>query len=149
MKGVSSGLHYKGGQVMEDHSRDDAILDDALVLLIDSSENCRLAAASLIENSGRQCIGLGDNLEALAVLLENSPATIFIDRESGPLDLWQFCQLVRRHPSCKQALIIVLNKCDGVVERARAAAAGADATLLKPFASEELESVLGREQAAA
>jgi CheY-like chemotaxis protein len=134
---------------MEDSQPGSNMLEQTLVLVVDESVSCRRTAARLINESGRECIAVGDNLEALGVLVESRPATIFIDRDSSPLDNWQFCQLVRSHPTFRNVGIVVMNNRDTVVEQARARAAGADAILLKPFASADLVSVLGVKQVAA
>jgi CheY-like chemotaxis protein len=134
---------------MEDSYPASPSLQHSLVLVIDTSETCRKTAVTLIEAGGRQCVAVSDNLEALAVLVESRPAAICIDRDSGPLDLWQFCQLVRQHPEFRTVLLVAMSSRNTLVEQASAMAAGADTILLKPFATGELESVLGRQQAAA
>jgi CheY-like chemotaxis protein len=134
---------------MEDCQTFSYKLEQTLVLVVDESTSCRQTAARLINESGRECIAVGDNLEALGILVESCPATIFIDRDSRPLDNWQFCELVRSHPTFRNVRIVVMNHRDTVVEQARVRAAGADAILLKPFASADLVSVLDVVQAAA
>jgi DNA-binding response OmpR family regulator len=134
---------------MEDSNTGNAILEQSLVLVVDASESCRRTTAGLVEDGGRQCIAVRDNLEALSVMVESRPATILIDRESGPLDLWEFCQLVRCHASFRAAFIVVMNSRDTLVEKAQARAAGADSILMKPFASADIEAVLGGNREAA
>ena len=134
---------------MEDNNVETALLDQSLVLLIDDNESCCATAAVLVREAGREFLAVADTMAALSVLVERRPATIIVDQDTGPVEVWHFCQLLRQHPVYSKACIAVLNKRNDIVEQARAEASGADALLLKPFAAKELKAILDPQRSAA
>lgn len=82
--------------------------------------------------------------------MEQQPQAVLLDADSGPLQPWQFARLLQQHPVHKQVRLVYLCSRDDVIERARAAAAGIDRFLAKPFTTEELlAAVAGQPQEAA
>lgn len=116
----------------------------AAVVLVDTNPALLQTLQAVITGSGSQCLTATDSLAALCVLAEHQCAVVVIDADTGPLALWQFCALIRQHPALQHTRLVASSNRDDVVERARAAAAGAEAFLPKPFAAEDVLALLAQ-----
>lgn len=112
------------------------------LLVVDDNAALLQTAQALFAGSAWECLTCRDTLSALCTLVEQAPEAVLVDADAGPLDGWKFCLLVKEHERYRCTRIIVLGRQDNVVLRARAAAAGADAFLLKPFSAEEASALL-------
>lgn len=112
------------------------------LLVVDDNAALLQTAQALFSGSSWHCLTCRDTLSALCTLVEQQPAAVLVDADAAPLDGWKFCLLVKEHELYRRTRIIVLGRQDNVVLRARAAAAGADAFLLKPFSAEEALALL-------
>lgn len=112
------------------------------LLVVDENAALLQTAQALFAGSTWNCLTCRDTLSALCTLVEQQPAAVLVDADAAPLDGWKFCLLVKEHALYRRTRIIVLGRHDSVVLRARAAAAGADAFLLKPFSAEEALALL-------
>jgi twitching motility two-component system response regulator PilG len=114
------------------------------VLVVDDNAALLQTAQALFAGSPWACLTCRDTLTALCTLVEQQPEAVLVDADAGPLDGWKFCLLVKEHELYRRTRVILLGRQDNVVLRARAAAAGADAFLLKPFSAEEALGLLDR-----
>lgn len=112
------------------------------VLIVDDNAALLQTAQALFAGSTWTCLTCRDTLTALCTLVEQQPEAVLVDAEAGPLDGWKFCLLVKEHEHYRSTRVILVGRQDNVVLRARAAAAGADAFLLKPFSAEEALALL-------
>jgi CheY-like chemotaxis protein len=112
------------------------------ILVLDDNTAVRQATVAMLLAAGYHCVGVTDSMTALCAMVEHQPLAVIVDAESGPLQPWQFAQLVLQHPDHLHVRLIYTSKYDDVIERAKAAAANIDTFLTKPFSAEELLAVL-------
>jgi DNA-binding response OmpR family regulator len=112
------------------------------LLVVDDNSALLQTAHALFAGSAWDCRTCRDTLSALCALVEQQPEAVLVDADAEPLDGWKFCLLVKAHELYRRTRIILLGRQDNVVLRAKAAAAGADAFLLKPFSAEEALGLL-------
>jgi CheY-like chemotaxis protein len=112
------------------------------ILVLDDNTAVRQATVAMLVAAGYHCVGVADSMTALCAMVEHQPLAVIVDAESGPLQPWQFAQLVLQHPNHLHVRLIYTSKYDDVIERAKATAANIEAFLAKPFSAEELLAVL-------
>jgi twitching motility two-component system response regulator PilG len=119
------------------------------VVLVDGNNACHATATSVLSGTQWELVRVEDALDGLCAVVEEGAQAVLLDEGCTPLDPWQFCQLVKHHPRYRAVRVIVLCRRVDVVLRARARAAGVDALLQKPFASDEMLALLNASGAAA
>ena len=112
------------------------------LLIVDDNAALLQTTQALFAGSVWDCHTCHDTLSALCALVEKQPAAVLVDVDATPLDGCKFCLLVKEHELYRATRIILLGRQDNVVLRARAAAAGADAFMCKPFSAEEALALL-------
>jgi DNA-binding response OmpR family regulator len=113
------------------------------VLVVDDNPALRHSAEAMLALAGLGCVALADSISALCALVEHRPRAVLLDADSGPLQPWQFAQLVAQHPDHAATTLVYTSTRDDVIERSRAQAAGIDCFLAKPFSAEELWAIVG------
>jgi two-component system, chemotaxis family, chemotaxis protein CheY len=110
------------------------------VLVVDDNDFMRKLVAKMLLSFGiRSVIEAGDGAEALRIASEISIDVIVTDYRMPGLDGFEFCRTVRRRPTPRRAVPILLMS--GHTERAlveRARDAGFDEVLAKPLAPRTL-----------
>jgi twitching motility two-component system response regulator PilG len=119
------------------------------VLVVDTNPALLQTFDVICRSSGWTCISATDTLAALCGVIEHAPQAVVLDADAGPLEVWEFCALLREHPAHRHVRVIVSSARDGVVERARAEAAGVDAFLARPFAVDEVLALIEERRGAA
>lgn len=114
----------------------------AAILLVDDNPALLQTTQALLADGDWRCVTCADTISALCAIVEHKPGVVLVDCETGPLDAWKFCVLVREHPDYCRTRLILVGREDGALARAKASAAGADALLVKPFTAEDVHSVL-------
>lgn len=114
----------------------------AAILLVDDNPALLQTTQALLADGDWRCVTCADTISALCAIVEHKPGVVLVDCETGPLDAWKFCVLVKEHPDYCRTRLILMGREDGALARAKASAAGADALLVKPFTAEEVQRVL-------
>jgi twitching motility two-component system response regulator PilG len=120
-----------------------------VLLVVDTNPALLQTFDAICRSSGWTCISAEDTLSALCGVVEHAPQAIVLDADAGPLEVWQFCALLREHPAHRHVRVVVSSARDGVVERARAEAAGVDAFLTRPFAVDDVLTLIETRRGAA
>jgi DNA-binding response OmpR family regulator len=121
----------------------------ATVLVVDENPALRQTVQAMLAASAYSCIGAADSLSALCMVVEQQPQVVLLDADCGPLQPWQFAQLLQHNPGQTPTRLIYTSIRDDVIERARAAAASVDSFLAKPFTTEDLLAALTSKLASA
>lgn len=103
------------------------------VLVVDDSKTIRHTAETLLQQVGCQVIVAVDGFDALVQLVDHRPDVVFIDVMMPRLDGYQTCQLIKQNARFAGTSVIMLSSREGLFDRARARAVGADRFLTKPF----------------
>jgi twitching motility two-component system response regulator PilG len=108
------------------------------VMIIDDSKTIRRTAETLLSKAGCTVISAENGFEALPIIRVEHPDLIFIDIMMPRLDGYQTCSLVKSNDQYKDIPIIMLSSKDGLFDRAKGRAVGAEQYLTKPFTREDL-----------
>jgi twitching motility two-component system response regulator PilG len=103
------------------------------VMVVDDSKTIRHTAETLLLQMGCEVIAAVDGFDALARLADHQPRVVFIDVMMPRLDGYQACQLIKQNARFAGTSVIMLSSREGLFDRARARAVGADRFLTKPF----------------
>jgi len=107
------------------------------VLIVDDEAVIRDALSEFLEEEGVQVVGVAkDGLEGVAVATELLPDVVLMDMRMPVLDGLRATRLLKAR--CPTMRIVVLTAYDDLALRQSAAAAGADAYLIKGMRSEAL-----------
>jgi twitching motility two-component system response regulator PilG len=103
------------------------------VMVVDDSKTIRHTAETLLGQAGCEVVTAVDGFDALAQLADHQPRVVFIDVMMPRLDGYQACQLIKQNARFSGTSVIMLSSREGLFDRARARAVGADRFLTKPF----------------
>jgi CheY-like chemotaxis protein len=98
----------------------------------------RLVVTTLEDVSDVRLIQARDGAEAVAIATQEQPALVLLDLAMPNLDGVEACRRLRAEPRTRDARIVMLTAYSGEDQEARAAAAGADRYLTKPFSPLDL-----------
>jgi len=112
------------------------------VLLIDDSQSIRRSAASMLAGTDVLLITAADGFAALAKLAEHKPDVVLADTLMPRLDGYQTCTLIKNSTQHSAVPVVMLCGRDAALDPQRAAMAGSDDYLLKPFNAESLMNVV-------
>lgn len=108
------------------------------LLIVDDSAAVLETTRSLFSGTHWSCQTCADTISALCAIVELQPQAVLVGSESGPLQAWQFCSLIKTHQRYKHIPVLILEKQQDMISKARACAAGADGCVFKPFTAEEV-----------
>jgi CheY-like chemotaxis protein len=118
------------------------------VLLADDNVDFSQSFATMLELLGHRVETVRDGLEAVARIIGSPPDIAFIDVGMPSLDGVEAVRRVRGHGHTQDVLLVAVTGRGGAEDRARAAEAGFDRYLVKPFAMEDVRDALDAAQAA-
>lgn len=107
-------------------------------VIIDDSRTVCQGAAAVLRGAGCHAVTAADGFAALVEIVDCRPHIIFIDNCMPRLDGYQTCAVIRRNGEFRHIPVILLTNLDQAVDHARAAAAGINGYLTKPFTAGEL-----------
>lgn len=108
------------------------------VMIIDDSKTIRRAAETLLKKVGCTVLSAQNGFEALPVISESHPDILFIDIMMPRLDGYQTCSLIKNNTTFRNTPVIMLSSKDGLFDRAKGRAVGAEQYLTKPFSRDDL-----------
>ena len=109
------------------------------ILVVDDDPGVRrLITATLQDVGGFQLEEASSGLQALEAAVDVRPEIVFLDYEMPDLDGAETCRLLRSDPVTADATIIMLTGMSDAPAQDRAADAGADLFLTKPFSPLQL-----------
>lgn len=108
------------------------------VLVVDDDPLVRTLLAEVLHQSEFDLRQASDGLEALRVATEEIPDVILLDVMMPGTNGFEVCRKLRSDPRFESVRIIMLTARDDPADKARAAAAGADAYFTKPFSPLDL-----------
>lgn len=112
----------------------------AVVIIEDDSQSARMLA-TLLEFEGYQPVICSSPERVLDCVRETQPVAVVMDFYLGKQDARGLIRALREDPSLRRTGVIIISGADRAAE---ALGAGADAFLLKPFAVEDLLSLVRR-----
>jgi CheY-like chemotaxis protein len=118
------------------------------VLLADDNVDFSQSFATMLELLGHRVEVVHDGLEAVSRIVGAPPDIAFIDVGMPSLDGVEAVRRVRGQGNTPDVLLVAVTGRDGAEDRARAAEAGFDRYLVKPFAMEDVRDALAAAHAA-
>lgn len=112
------------------------------VLVVDDSNTIRKTAAVFLRQGGHDVVLAEDGFDALAKLNSSPPDIMFCDISMPRLDGYQTCAIIKSNQKYAQLPIVMLSSRDGIFDKARGRAVGAEHYLTKPFTKEQLLEVV-------
>jgi two-component system cell cycle response regulator DivK len=124
------------------------LLRECRVLLADDDALVRAVYADTLRSAGCQVTEAANGGEAVALAPGLMPELVLLDLSMPMMDGWQALAALRADPRTRGLVVVALTASDTSDVRARAAAAGFDGFVLKPFTPRallrELEAVWER-----
>jgi two-component system, chemotaxis family, chemotaxis protein CheY len=110
------------------------------ILVVDDSPTVVKFVSISLQNKGFTVIAASDGMEAVETLsgLEGSVDLVITDLNMPNLDGYALIETLRNNSRHQNTPIIILSSEDGVDDRERGMAVGADSYLVKPFKSSVL-----------
>jgi DNA-binding response OmpR family regulator len=116
----------------------------AAILVVDDEPNIVLSLEFLMKKEGHAVRVARDGDAALRAIAEAVPDLVLLDLMIPGRDGYEVCEAIRADARCRDTRIVMLTARSREVEREKAMALGADAYVIKPFATQALvEQVRG------
>lgn len=112
------------------------------ILLVDDSRSTRENALDLLDARQFQLQVAENGFEALCKLVAQPPDIVFMDSTMPELDGFASCALITASPQYAHIPVVIMSANDSPLERARAALAGAQRLIGKPFRKRDLLEAL-------
>ena len=112
------------------------------ILLVDDSRSTRENALDLLDARQYQMQVAENGFEALCKLVAEPPDIVFMDSTMPELDGFASCALITASPAYAHIPVVIMSANDSPLERARAALAGAQRLISKPFRKRDLLDAL-------
>ena len=117
------------------------------VLLADDNVDFSHSFGTMLELLGHRVEVVHDGLEAVSRIMGSPPDIAFIDIGMPSLDGVEAVRRVRGQGNTQEVLLVAVTGRGGAEDRARAAEAGFDRYLVKPFAMQDVRDALDAAQA--
>ena len=115
------------------------------ILVVDDDPLIRKLVATTLEDvSGFELVQAGDGLEAVERARAEQPEIVFLDIDMPYMDGIAACAKIRSSPGTENATIVMLTATLSEGAEQRAAEAGADLFLTKPFSPLDLLRLVDR-----
>ena len=117
------------------------------VLLADDNVDFSHSFGTMLELMGHRVEVVHDGLAAVASIVASPPDIAFVDLGMPSLDGVETVRRVRGQGNTQDVLLVAVTGHGGAEDRARAAEAGFDRYLVKPFAMQDVRDALDAAQA--
>lgn len=114
----------------------------ARILIVDDEPAIRFLIYATLENEGYELLEAKDGLEADGLSLTAAPDLIILDVMMPGLSGYELCARLKADPARRNIIILMLTAKVQGDDREKAAAAGVDHYLPKPFSPAELIRVV-------
>jgi twitching motility two-component system response regulator PilG len=117
------------------------------VLVIDHSLTMRTIIKTCLARAGFRVFAFPNGVEALRWLdspQASAPGLILLDTDVPRIEWYTLVQILRKRPACIHAVLVILSRRDGLVDRIKARLAGAQSYIVKPFRTQELVCIVQR-----
>ena len=111
------------------------------LLVVDDDATIREMLEMVLDSEGYEVVTAPHGVAAFALLDQIRPHVILLDMKMPVMDGWGFLEQYRRRPGPKVPVVVLTAAQD---DSRRAGEVGADAYVAKPFAIDDLISVLDR-----
>ncbi len=108
------------------------------ILLVDDEQPIQTLLSFPLQKDGYEVVAASDGREALARFSEQEFDLVVLDLMLPKMDGLEVCRRLRSQPATSETTIVMLTAHAGEDDEARAAAAGADRYLTKPFSPLDL-----------
>jgi twitching motility two-component system response regulator PilG len=115
-----------------------------LVLVVDDSPTVRKLVGVTLESCGYRAVMAADGMQALARLDESVPDLVLLDIAMPKLDGYRVCRMIKSNQRTRLVPVVMLSGKDGLFDRLRGRAAGADDYMTKPVDRQTLLRALER-----
>jgi two-component system, cell cycle response regulator DivK len=112
------------------------------VLIADDNADMRDICAAGLRYQGYRVLTARDGAEALRMVREERPAVVLMDLRMPGIDGYTATEFLKSHPETSAIPIVALTIHDRIADLRRAAAAGFDAYLVKPYSNTGLLEVV-------
>jgi twitching motility two-component system response regulator PilG len=120
-------------------------LSGKFVMIIDDSATVRKIVETCLAREGFEVKGFANGVEAIHWLTEpNSrlPEIIILDIMLPQIDGYEVARLLKSNTKFNTIIIIMLTRCDGILDRLKCRLVGAKDYITKPFKTQELVTVI-------
>ena len=115
---------------------------DRRVLLAEDDPLLVALVRASVRPAGVELLEAGTGTEAVAIARVRRPKLVLLDVGLPEMDGWEVCQELKADPATRDARVVMLTARAAAADRERAAEAGADGYLTKPFSPAELLEVV-------
>jgi two-component system phosphate regulon response regulator PhoB len=116
----------------------------AAVLVVDDDRHVRRLLVATFADAPYRVAEAATGAEALEVARRERPAVVLLDAVMPGLDGYAVCRAIKEDPALRDTAVVLLTGQRSDDARGRAAEAGADGYLLKPFSLQELRVLVDR-----
>jgi twitching motility two-component system response regulator PilH len=115
-----------------------------VILVVDDSLADRTTLSQIVEGAGYRVITAASGSEALEKARSDHPGLIFLDIMMDDMDGYQACRTLHRGPDTSRIPVVMVSAKKNRADKVWAAEQGAADYIVKPFAPEQILSVLQR-----
>ncbi len=114
------------------------------ILCVDDSPQICYLMEQMLTEAGYQVICVQEAVEAVATILRQKPALIFLDLVMPVANGYELCKQIRRVSAFREVPIVILTGNDGVIDRVRAKMVGATDFVGKPVKADKILPLVDR-----
>jgi twitching motility two-component system response regulator PilG len=118
------------------------------IVIIDDSPTVRKIVETRLRREGYEVDGYHDGMQAFQAFAQPGarlPDLIVLDIGLPNMDGYEVARRLKRHAMFQHTILLMLTRCDGVIDRLKGRLAGAKVYLTKPFRTQDLVAII-REQ---
>ena len=114
------------------------------ILIVEDEKNIVLSLKMFLSNEGFMTESVANGIDAIRIAQEFLPDLILLDIILPGMNGYLVCEAIKQNHNTKNIPIVIMSVKNQEEEIRKAYLLGADAYIIKPFALEEIKSVLDR-----